>query len=224
MKHFLIPAIILMFILSPVVAQQQQAETYSEYTDSVVSVKVSGESGNSIGTGFVYGSRYVVTNNHVVELENSSRPDRVQVRFEEDGEWRDAGIAVRSPETDLAVLRIDEVPEGIDGLNLSVSEPYLGQQVGVIGNSYGMGDSIVTGQVTDLEYSTTTRQGVTLEDAIQVSAAIESGYSGGPVLTVEGEVLGVIGARKLESKTGLAIPASKLREVVSELVEANQTN
>lgn len=203
---------------SPVVAQEELTrDIYSEYADSVVSIREVGE-GEILATGFVYDSNYIVTSDHVVRM-----AEHMEIRDNESDVWREVSVVGRAPESDLAVLRAESLPAGAERLEVSSSIPERGQVVGVIGNPLGMGETTVVGRITEINRSLTTREGVELQNMIQISGSIAPGNSGGPVLTPEGEVVGVISARSLGNEIGYAIPSTTVEKVVPRLIAENQT-
>lgn len=187
---------------------------YTPYTDSVVSIRSDGVA----GTGFLYGSEgYIITNNHVVNPREGSQDRQVEVRFDGGG-WQKADIVATDFGADLAVIKPERVPEGLNGL--SIAESYSGEEesVGIIGNSYVFKDTVLTGDVVGGDYTAVTVEGIELENSIRISAPISPGHSGGPVLTPEGKVIGVISARKIGRREGIAISASAVHGSLSEML------
>ncbi|MDY7081456.1 MAG: trypsin-like peptidase domain-containing protein, partial [Halobacteria archaeon] len=101
---------------------------YKRLMDSVVSIKVLSLEGKSQGTGFVYDSQgHIVTNHHVVE-----GGEVIEVRFRR-GEWRKATLIGKSVYSDLAVLKVDNVPEYVEPLDVAESNPKPGSIVMALG-------------------------------------------------------------------------------------------
>ena len=186
---------------------------------AVVSISVvrerssDGQDGRFQGSGFVVdASGFVVTNNHVVE-----KAREIYVSFA-DGRRRAATLVGVDRKSDLALLR---VPAGSTSQALPLGDSddtKPGDWVLAIGNPFGLGGSVSAGIV-----SARNRQldSETYDDFIQTDAAINRGSSGGPLLNLKGEVVGVNSA--LISPNGgsagvsFAIPANTLRFVVSRL-------
>ena len=178
------------------------------------------------GSGFVYdNSGYIVTNNHVV-----AEADRIVVTFADDTE-SDATLIGRDPDTDLAVVKVDELPTTLVPMSLGNSDTLrVGQLVVAIGNPYGLegSSSMTIGIISGLGRMLPTYSGrvdggrLSIPDIIQTDAAINSGNSGGPLLTIEGEVVGLNTAIEspLHSYEGLgyAIPSNTIAEVVPQLI------
>lgn len=141
----------------------------------------------SSGSGVIVDSRgFVVTNEHVVRM-----PGNLSVLLS-NGEQRPAIVVSHdAPFTDLAVLQIPEgglsaLPFG-DSANLQV-----GQTVLAIGSAlYEFGNSVTTGIVSGIERRYL-REGIYMEDLIQTDAAINTGNSGGPLVTLDGRMVGLI--------------------------------
>lgn len=186
---------------------------YRDVIGSVVLIRVSsggGEGGQ--GSGFVYRDGYVVTNAHVV-----GDATDVQVRFSE-GEWRSASVVGTDPSSDLAVVGVESLPDYAAPLSLVDDQPAIGTEVAAVGNPYGYEGSITSGLVSGLNRSIPAPNGYTIPDAIQTGAPVNPGNSGGPLVTLDGEVAGVINSGGGEN-IAFAISAALVRRVVPALVE-----
>ncbi|WP_226479533.1 S1C family serine protease [Natrinema amylolyticum] len=196
-------------------------ETYRNTIDSVVLVTVSGTGGapgggggGGLGTGFVIDDQHIVTNNHVVQ--NASEGG-IEIQFNNQ-EWRTASIVGTDAYSDLAVLRVDDMPDVAAGLSLSESEPVIGQEVLAIGNPLGFDASVSQGIVSGIDRSLPSPTGFSIPAAIQTDAPINPGNSGGPLVGLEGEVLGVVFAGASQT-IGFAISARLANRVVPALIE-----
>jgi len=196
---------------------------FDQYEESVVSVKEVNES-LMRGSGFVYGSeQYIITNNHVVVSEYGSEED-LEVRFNNSGEWVEVKTIGRDPESDLAVLEPDYVPETVESLQISNSTIEIGQKLTIMGNTPASSSVVVvSGTVVDLNQNITTRENVDLNNSAVVSAPIDLGFSGGPTIDYRGNVFGVITARDTNQQVGFIIPASKLTKLLPELTNQSIT-
>ncbi|WP_339102901.1 trypsin-like peptidase domain-containing protein [Haloterrigena salinisoli] len=194
-------------------------ETYRNTIDSVVLVTVSGTGGlggggGGLGTGFVVDDQHIVTNNHVVQ--NASEGG-IEIQFSNQ-EWRTASVVGTDGYSDLAVLRVDDMPDVATGLSLSESEPVIGQEVLAIGNPLGFDASVSQGIVSGINRSLPSPTGFSIPAAIQTDAPINPGNSGGPLVGLEGEVLGVVFAGAGQT-IGFAISARLANRVVPALIE-----
>lgn len=194
-------------------------QVFSNYSDSLVSLKVMGESSIK-GSGFIYGPEgYILTNNHVVSEDGSEQ--EMEIRFNRTAEWTKVRMVGRDPGTDLAVLKAN-LPYGVESLNISESTVTKGQRVVLVGNPFAVETVLVSGEILEISETVTTREGVRLEDSVVISAEVKPGSSGGPVINQKGEVVGVISARDRDDKRGFAIPTSTLRTVIPRIIQ-NQT-
>ena len=188
-------------------------DVYREVIGSVVLIQVSsGGSQGGQGSGFVYRDGYVVTNAHVV-----SDASEVQVRFSE-GEWRSASVVGNDPSSDLAVIEVENPPDYATALPMAESQPAVGTEVVAIGNPYGLEGSVTSGLVSGVNRSIPAPNGYTIPDAIQTGAPVNPGNSGGPLVTLDGDVVGVINSGGGEN-LAFAISAALVERVVPALIE-----
>ncbi len=164
----------------------------------------------------------IVTNNHVVE-----GADDLQVTFS-DGSTAKASIKGLDADMDLAVIAVNlkdissETRSAITIATLGNSGTLkLGEPVIAIGNALGYGQSVTTGIVSALNREMTMEDG-SVGVFIQTDAAINEGNSGGALLNIRGEVIGInsskIGGSKVDN-VGFAIPISSASPIISELME-----
>ena len=173
------------------------------------------ESG-ALGSGFVVSEDgYIVTNNHVV-----SNADEIYVKFSDGREYRTRLIGT-SPEVDIAVLKI-ESNEKFKPLEFSDSDKIeIGQWSIAFGNPMGLNDSMTVGVISASGRSSLGIEEI--ENFIQTDAAINQGNSGGPLIDINGKVIGVNTAILSTSGgsvgLGFAIP-SNLASVVKDSIIA----
>ncbi len=177
------------------------------------------------GSGFVFDKQgHIVTNNHVVEGGRA-----FEVVFA-NGERQPAELVGRDVDSDLAVIQVERLPEGVQPLPLGSSEDLqVGQFVAAIGNPFGEQGSMSLGIVSGLNRSLSSQRGSTLSgsyslpEVIQTDAPINPGNSGGPLLNLAGEVVGVnsaiASATGTNSGVGFSIPADAVKRVVPSLIE-----
>lgn len=162
-----------------------------------------------LGSGFVVDD-VVVTNDHVI-----GDADAVELQFT-DEQWRTGDVLGTDDHSDLAVLEVDDLPDGVEGLSLADDEPQVGQEVLALGNPLGLDASVSQGIVSGVDRSLPSPTGFAIPAAIQTDAAVDPGNSGGPLVTLEGDVLGVVFAGAGRA-VGFAIPAQLVSRVVPEL-------
>ncbi|HEU4327222.1 MAG TPA: trypsin-like peptidase domain-containing protein [Roseiflexaceae bacterium] len=215
--------------------QRLLTELYRRVNPAVVSIEVAGrhplvegapEPDQAIpfaqGSGFLFDDQgHIVTNNHVVE-----DAEQFQVQFA-DGTTVLAELIGRDPDSDLAVLKVDELPPGTAPLPLANSrEVLVGQTAIAIGNPFGLQNTLTVGVVSAIGRSLSGRESsqgrFSIPNVIQTDAAINPGNSGGPLLNIQGEVIGVNTAIRSESGTfegvGYAVPSNALARVVPALI------
>jgi S1-C subfamily serine protease len=145
----------------------------------------------SVGTGVVIVDKGIIlTNLHVVV-----GAKRVQVVFA-DGLESDATITGVRPEHDLAVLQAQTIPDDLFAATMrSTADLALGDQVFAVGFPFGIGPSVTAGVVSGLRREFRSPEGKRLlTNLIQFDAAVNPGSSGGPLVTAEGAVVGIVTA------------------------------
>lgn len=157
----------------------------------------------SSGAGvIVHPDGYVVTNSHVV---NDGR--RFSVELFGGSGVLDATLVMDEPAADLAILKIER-PGGFRHVSLCPARTLmLGETAIAIGNPHGLGDTITVGVVSAVGRTARMQSGVALKDLIQTDASINTGNSGGALLNLDGELIG-INVSLLPSATGIAFAIS----------------
>lgn len=149
------------------------------------------EGERGVGTGVVIIDKGVIlTNLHVVQS-----ADRVKLVFADGLESGATVIGVR-PEHDLAILQAHTIPDDLQAATMrSTSDLAPGDHVFAVGFPFGIGPSVSAGVISGLkrEYASPEGKNV-LTNLIQFDAAANPGNSGGPLVTAEGEVVGIVTA------------------------------
>jgi S1-C subfamily serine protease len=151
-----------------------------------------------VGTGVVIVDKGVIlTNLHVV-----LGAEKIKVRFFDGMESEATVIGVR-PEHDLAVLQAKSIPDDLVAATLrSTADLQVGDQVVAVGFPFGIGPSASAGVVSGLKREYHSPEGKRiLTNLIQFDAAANPGNSGGPLVTADGEVVGIV--------TGILNPTSQ---------------
>jgi len=165
--------------------------------------------GRSLGTGVVIiENGTILTNLHVV-----AGAKRIRVRFA-NGHMSDARMVGAQPEHDLAVLRAESLPDDLEAATMrSTADLRPGDHVIAVGHPFGIGPSVSYGVVSGLRREFRSPEGErTMTNLIQFDAAANPGNSGGPLVTMDGHVVGVVTAilNPSEQRTfigiGFAVP------------------
>ena len=147
-----------------------------------------------------------------------------------DGRLFDATVVGTDPTTDLAVIKLKDVPDDLKASALGDSSKVtVGEPVMAVGNPLGLANTVTTGIVSavDRPVSTAGENGSegTVTNAIQIDAAVNPGNSGGPLFDAKGQVIGInssIATLSSESGSiglGFAIPVDLVKNIAAQLVE-----
>lgn len=173
------------------------------------------------GTGFfITQDGYIITNNHVVEGTN-----QVDIVLS-DGSQQTATIVGTDRYSDIAVLKTDgKVPAVVTLGNSDQMDP--GESVIAIGSPLGdFKNTVTVGVVSATGRSIDTGNGYTIENLIQTDAAINHGNSGGPLLNLAGEVIGIntlvvrnSGMGDVAEGLGFAIPVNTAQAIAQQIIQ-----
>ncbi len=174
---------------------------------------------NSLGSGFIIApDGVVVTNNHVIE-----DAEQIEVIFQ-DGERVKASLVGRDVATDIAVLRV-KADRPLPFVRFGdAARARVGDWVIAIGNPFGLGGSVSAGIISARNRNINAGH---YDDFIQTDAAINRGNSGGPLFSMDGEVIGmntaIVSPTGGSVGVGFAVPADLVSSVVSQLLEFGET-
>jgi S1-C subfamily serine protease len=170
----------------------------------------------SAGSGVVFDARQglILTNHHVID-----KADEILVTLDDGRELR-ATLVGTDPDTDIAVLRI--AADNLTAITFAdMDQAEVGDFVLVIGTPIMIGRTVTAGIISGLHRNTVGIEAY--EDFIQTDAAIYPGHSGGAMVNLRGELVGIatafIGATSANPSMGFAIPADMARTVADHLVE-----
>ncbi|MDR0905182.1 MAG: trypsin-like peptidase domain-containing protein [Oscillospiraceae bacterium] len=172
------------------------------------------------GSGFVISEDgYILTNNHVIEYANLyGFPLTVLMR---DGTSYKAKVIGSEADNDVAVIKIDAT--GLPPVKIGSSAAMeVGERIYAVGNPRQLDYTMTDGIISALDRSVTVSESDNITiNMFQISAAVNSGNSGGPVYNTRGEVLGIVSAKYSSSGAeglGFAIPIDDAMDIASELI------
>lgn len=174
----------------------------------------------ALGSGVVIDAAkgYVVTNNHVVD---NATTIKVQLS---DGRKFDAKVVGKDPRSDIALIQIQD-PKNLTAIKMADSDALrVGDYTVAIGNPFGLGETVTSGIVSALG-----RSGLNVENYenfIQTDAAINRGNSGGALVNLNGELIGINTAILAPDGgnigIGFAIPSNMVKNLTSQMVQFGQ--
>lgn len=179
------------------------------------------------GTGVVYRTSgsyaYIVTNNHVIERHDGKASKRIRVTLPS-GSRVTATLIGRDPTCDLAVLRVKSKRVTAAIFRTDLSELETDDFVVAIGKPKQLKNPVVSGNViglyTNIVYPDPALTGI--DEVIESTAPLVSGFSGGPLLDHKGRVVGINMAKFLDEPGGISLPADFVVEVVDRLLAATE--
>jgi S1-C subfamily serine protease len=181
----------------------------------------------ALGSGFVIDKTgHIVKNYHVIE-----GAEQIEVSFS-NRDTLSAKIVGSDPSTDIAVLRVQSSSRGLAPLAFGNSDTVrVGDPVVAIGNPFGLRRTATAGIVSAVQERTITApNGYPIDHVIQTDAQINSGNSGGPLLSARGEVIGVNSQiARADGSTGnvgigFAIPSNTVKAVVAQLTATGKVD
>lgn len=165
---------------------------------------------------------HILTNYHVIE-----RAQKVAVNFGGQKNYA-ARIVGGDPDTDLAVLKLVEMPrEPLTVVALGDSDKLaVGQKVLAIGNPFGMDRTLTTGIISGLQRPIRARNGRPIDGAIQTDASINPGNSGGPLLDSYGRMIGInsqiLSPSGASAGVGFAVPVNIAKRIIPQLLRSGE--
>ena len=206
-----LPSLVLSIFLAAVAAagdapKPKTVEQIAELAHPSIAVLTVGArdgKGESLGTGFVVSADgLIATNFHVIDVGRG-----VTVELADGKRYEATAVHAADRERDLAVIRIDA--KGLTPLRLGDSTAMKdGQAVVAVGNPQGLKRSVVAGVLSG-------RREIEGKPMLQLAIPVEPGNSGGPVLDMEGRVVGVVSSKSLVTRDlGFAVAVESLKPLL----------
>jgi putative serine protease PepD len=200
--------------------QTQIEAAIAKVEPSVVEIQVTTAQGEQIGSGVIIDANGdIITNNHVVSGEQS-----IEVTLY-NGSTEQGQLVGTVAADDLAVVRIQPFANMTVAQIGNSSQLTVGQEVLAIGNPLGITETATQGIVSALNRSVTESTGVTIPNAVQTDAAVNPGNSGGALINLQGQLVGIptLTAVNTESNTAangvsFAIPSSLVESALQQML------
>jgi serine protease Do len=187
-------------------------EFYSDFFDPRLERR---QKHTSLGSGVIIDGEkgLILTNAHVIQ-----KTGTIKVMLENELEF-EARIVGADPDSDLAVLKIESEKQ-LPAIKMGISDDLMiGETVIAIGNPFGFSHTVTTGVISAVNRSIRAENRV-YHDFIQIDASINPGNSGGPLLNINGDLIGINTAIYAKAQgIGFAIPISKARKIISDLIQ-----
>ncbi|MFT6988343.1 MAG: Do/DeqQ family serine protease [Paraglaciecola sp.] len=209
------PAIVSISVEGTQVSRQRVPEMFKRYfggTDEQVQERPF----KGLGSGVIIDAKegYVVTNNHVV-----ANADEITVKLTDGREFKAKKLGA-DEQSDIALLKIE--PDALTAMPLADSDELrVGDFVVAIGNPFGLNQTVTSGIVSALGRSGLNIGGY--ENFIQTDAAINRGNSGGALVSLRGELVGIntaiFGPNGGNVGIGFAIPTNMMKSLTDQIIE-----
>ena len=171
-----------------------------------------------IGSGVIINAEkgYVLTNNHVIDS-----ADKITVKLEDGREFK-AKVVGKDEMSDVALVQLEN-PKNLTAIKIADSDKLkVGDFTVAIGNPFGLGQTVTSGIVSALARSTGSDSG-TYENYIQTDAAVNRVNSGGPLINLQGELIGIntaiISPSGSNAGIAFAIPSNMANSLVQQIIE-----
>jgi len=211
-KPFIKRAFVALFLLAaalqPAMAQEDIPALVKKIQPAVVMIYTYNKSGEALGLGsgfFISDKGDVITNRHLLQ-----GADRAGIKTFDGKEYNIKGIVAEDKDGDLLRISVDIPPSYVvHPLKVSVSVPAVGEKIVVIGNPFGLEQTVSDGIVSAV------RDIPGFGNIVQITAPLSPGSSGSPVVTLKGEVVGVATFIVKEGQNlNFAVPAERVTGLI----------
>lgn len=186
-------------------------ESFRQMFDQFLRSQKSGKS-YSLGSGFIIDSSgLIVTNAHVVE-----RASKIVITLH-GGKNCEARIVADDPLNDIALLKLENPPPGLEAIHCDSSgKLYPGETVIAVGNPFGLDSSVTVGALSGTRRRFVWQGHTIFSDILQTDALVYPGNSGGPLVNIEGNVIGMnMSVFENAPGIGFAIPLTRIENVLA---------
>ncbi|PJG86536.1 DegQ family serine endoprotease [Conservatibacter flavescens] len=171
-----------------------------------------------LGSGVIIDAEkgYIITNNHVID-----GADKITVKLSDGREFKAKTIGTDNL-SDVALIQVEK-PNNLTAVKIADSDKLkVGDFTVAIGNPFGLGQTVTSGIVSALGRSTGSDSG-SYENYIQTDAAVNRGNSGGPLINLQGELIGIntaiISPSGGNAGIAFAIPSNMANNLVQQIIE-----
>lgn len=171
-----------------------------------------------LGSGVIINAEkgYVITNNHVIK-----DADKITIQLEDGREFK-AKLVGADPQSDVALVQIEN-PKNLTALKFADSDKLrVGDFSVAIGNPFGLGQTVTSGIISALGRSTGASDDA-YQSYIQTDAAVNQGNSGGPLINLKGELIGIntaiISPSGGNAGIAFAIPSNMVNSLVQQIID-----
>ncbi|CDF99724.1 Do family serine endopeptidase [Avibacterium paragallinarum] len=171
-----------------------------------------------LGSGVIINAEkgYVLTNNHVID-----EADKITVKLQDGREFK-AKLVGADELSDIALIQLED-PKNLTEIKIADSDKLrVGDYTVAVGNPFGLGQTVTSGIVSALGRSTGSEKG-SYENYIQTDAAVNQGNSGGPLLNLNGELIGIntaiISPSGGNAGIAFAIPSNMANSLAKQILE-----
>ncbi|RTG32374.1 serine endoprotease DegP [Serratia marcescens] len=221
MLEKVLPAVVSVHVAGTQVQRQQLPEEFRRFFGpNFPGQQQSSRPFEGLGSGVIIDAAkgYVLTNNHVI-----NNADKIRVQLN-DGRELDAKLVGRDEQSDIALLQLSDT-KNLTAIKMADSDQLrVGDFAVAVGNPFGLGQTATSGIISALGRTGLNLEG--LENFIQTDASINRGNSGGALVNLNGELIGINTAILAPSGgnvgIGFAIPSNMVKNLTAQMVEYGQ--
>ncbi|RTF86575.1 serine endoprotease DegP [Serratia marcescens] len=221
MLEKVLPAVVSVHVAGTQVQRQQLPEEFRRFFGpNFPGQQQSSRPFEGLGSGVIIDAAkgYVLTNNHVI-----NNADKIRVQLN-DGRELDAKLVGRDEQSDIALLQLSDT-KNLTAIKMADSDQLrVGDFAVAVGNPFGLGQTATSGIISALGRTGLNLEG--LENFIQTDASINRGNSGGALVNLNGELIGINTANLAPSGgnvgIGFAIPSNMVKNLTAQMVEYGQ--